>query len=656
MPLPPSSHAAHCINPHCPRPYPQLWSDLQCPHCDTPLRLHNRYIPIQWLKQGHSIHLYLVYDPETNTEKIMRLLVAIAPKAKEIFEREVAALSNLHHRGLPKIEASAYFHITIRHPSAMSLPGVVMEKVEGSSLQDVITQYPQGCSEAWVINWFRQTVLILQKLHSRRLLHRDLKPSSLILRQGSPQIAIADFGFPKSMLSDESTQPLSGGYIPPEQVRGESIGPSADFYALGRICIHLLTGRHPLTLEDETGALQWRQRIRVQPTFANLLDRLVQKEMRLRLHTATDILDELNRTPTKAPSAPLPLPSPVSPPPSKSPGMPISSRSSGHPSGGASKGSTTSGSGKLVAMARTATRSKPKSYHSNSSGGAYIRGGNSSSGSRTKPRSTPSSSGRYRDDPHPQNLMSGRPEPKTFRTRMTSAIAVVEHAQDWLVQVSVVLFRAIVYACISAMLAAGVGFWVVYWSPLSPYFTAFFAHQLASPDVPLVVRPAMIVFAFAGVGTTWGLTQTQNLETQRLLWRRRALGGLVYAIAWLAWQWGTVGSAGVSGVMRCIVAIALGMVFVLGSRGNVLIQALVATVGTSLTFTSLMQSTVWQPGDLLYLFQTARNFIPTEAICVSAIAFFGLLGVVFSFWLGFSYYVGTPCLEQLGRFARRLFG
>ncbi|MBD2462899.1 protein kinase [Oscillatoria sp. FACHB-1407] len=657
MPVPPApSDVAHCINPHCPRPYPQQWSDLHCRQCDTTLRLHNRYIPMQRLEKGHSVHLYLVYDSETGTEKIMRLLVAIAPKAQEIFEREATALSSLHHRGLPKIEAPAYFQIPIQQPPS-ALPCLVMEKVEGPSLQDVIAKYPQGCPEAWVVNWLRQTVLILQKLHSRRLLHRDLKPSSLVLRQGNQQIAIADMGFPKPIFSQDSTQPLSGGYNPPEQVRGQSIGPSADFYALGRICIHLLTGRHPITLEDETGVLQWRQRTQVQPAFANLLDRLVQKDMRLRLHTATDILDELNRIPTKASATPPPISTPPSPPPPSS-GLSAGSRPRGNPSSGHSSGhsrgiASTGGSGRLVAVARTATKSKSRSYNSNSSGGVYNRSGNSSGGARVKPSSTPTTGGRYREDPHPQNLMSYRPEPETLRTRMSGAIAATDQAWEWVVQVVVILFRAMVYACIGGGLAGAVGFWVVYWSPLSPYLTVFFAQQLTSPDMPLVVKPAMIVFTFAGVGTAWGLTQTQNLETQQLLWRQRALGGLVYAIAWLTWQWGVVGSDGSIGITRCTAAIAIGMVMALGARGNLLIQAAIATLGTSMTFSALMQAQIWKPGDLIYLLQTARSFIPTEAMCWSAIAFFGLLGIVFSFWLGCSYYLGIPALQQLARFVRR---
>ena len=45
----------------------------------------------------------------------------------------------------------------------------------------------------------------------------------------------------------------------PEQIRGGNVGPAADFYALGRTMIELLTGKYPSELEDSlTGKLRWR--------------------------------------------------------------------------------------------------------------------------------------------------------------------------------------------------------------------------------------------------------------------------------------------------------------------------------------------------------------------------------------------------------------
>jgi hypothetical protein len=89
---------------------------------------------------------------------------------------------------------------------------------------------------------------------------------------------------------------VSPGYSPPEQIVGAAVGPPADFYALGRTCIHLLTGIYPAELEDPmTGELQWRHRISVSSPFAELLDQMVENEFRDRPQTATDIQTYLFR-------------------------------------------------------------------------------------------------------------------------------------------------------------------------------------------------------------------------------------------------------------------------------------------------------------------------------------------------------------------------
>ncbi|MDY7021040.1 MAG: serine/threonine protein kinase, partial [Cyanobacteriota bacterium] len=87
-----------------------------------------------------------------------------------------------------------------------------------------------------------------------------------------------------------TTRLISPGYSPPEQIVGAAVGPPADFYALGRTCIHLLTGLFPADLEDPiTGELRWQHRAVVSPRFANLLDQMVLLEASRRPQTATEI-------------------------------------------------------------------------------------------------------------------------------------------------------------------------------------------------------------------------------------------------------------------------------------------------------------------------------------------------------------------------------
>jgi len=187
-----------------------------------------------------------------------------------------------------------------------------MEKINGPTLEEMLNKYPQGCPENLVLNWLTQAIKILQELHKHQIIHRDIKPSNLMLRTPSPsvptppggtgweQLVLIDFGGAKQFNTgrqrqeSSSTRLFSSGYSPPEQVTGGHIGPSVDFYALGRTMIELLTGKYPPELEDpQTGVLQWRNRVTIRPELADLLDEMVQEDVRSRPTSAAIIQKRL---------------------------------------------------------------------------------------------------------------------------------------------------------------------------------------------------------------------------------------------------------------------------------------------------------------------------------------------------------------------------
>jgi hypothetical protein len=182
------------------------------------------------------------------------------------------------------------------NPKPHQLPCLVMEKINGYTLEEVLINSPQGCSEDLVIGWFIQAVQILQELHKRQIIHRDIKPSNLMLRTSTPatpgkddKLVLIDFGgakqFSGSVLRSHptSTRLYSSGYSPYEQIRGGNVGPAADFYALGRTIIQLLTGKYPPDLEDSlTGKLRWRNYRQIKSDLADLIDEMVQDDAKLR--------------------------------------------------------------------------------------------------------------------------------------------------------------------------------------------------------------------------------------------------------------------------------------------------------------------------------------------------------------------------------------
>ncbi|MEA5579283.1 serine/threonine-protein kinase [Anabaena sp. UHCC 0451] len=288
--------AVNCINPNCQRPYPQPWGNKFCNSCGAPLHLLDRYYPIQPLGSGGFAQIYTVWDAKTQTEKVLKVLVEESPKAWELFIQEAEVLSNFHHPGVPKVDADGYFQINLTSPKPHQLACLVMEKIDGHNLEEIRKTYPQGCPEDLVLNWFAQAVKILQELHKRHIIHRDIKPSNLMLRTPAPsaplqaeQLVLIDFGGAKQFSGailrshSPSTRLFSSGYSPPEQIIGGNVGPAADFYALGRTMIELLTGKYPQDLEDSiTGELRWRNQCNVNPQLADLLDEMIQTDVRSR--------------------------------------------------------------------------------------------------------------------------------------------------------------------------------------------------------------------------------------------------------------------------------------------------------------------------------------------------------------------------------------
>jgi hypothetical protein len=237
------------------------------------------------------------------TEQVLKVLVEASPKALTLFEQEAAVLVSLRqHPGVPKVEADGYFQLDLGNGQQRQLPCLVMEKINGHTLEDLLARYPQGCPEASVLNWLNQAVEILRELHSRQIIHRDIKPSNLMLRNSTGQLVMIDFGGAKqigpgrSRKSASSTRLFSSGYSPPEQIAGGAVGPAADFYALGRTMIQLLTGKYPPDLEDPlTGKLRWRNLGTVSPGVADLLDDMVREDVRQRPASAAAIQARLVR-------------------------------------------------------------------------------------------------------------------------------------------------------------------------------------------------------------------------------------------------------------------------------------------------------------------------------------------------------------------------
>jgi len=150
---------------------------------------------------------------------------------------------------------------------------------------DLKARIQRGVSEREALYFVAQIAAALQVVHEAGLVHRDLKPPNVMLRENDA-VALIDFGLARSLdghTVSTQTGVLLGSpyYMSPEQALGEALDARSDFYSLGVICYEMLTGQKPYTGATAMEVLQQHvsaplpalpaELARYQPLLAGLL-------------------------------------------------------------------------------------------------------------------------------------------------------------------------------------------------------------------------------------------------------------------------------------------------------------------------------------------------------------------------------------------------
>jgi CheY-like chemotaxis protein len=165
---------------------------------------------------------------------------------------------------------------------------------------DLKARIQRGVSEQEALHYVAQIAAALQVVHEAGLVHRDLKPPNVMLRDND-SVALIDFGLARAM--DGSTISTQTGvllgspyYMSPEQAQGEGLDARSDFYSLGVICYELLTGQKPYVGATAMEVLQQHVSAPLPTLPADLsrytpfLTRLMAKSRAERFATAAEII------------------------------------------------------------------------------------------------------------------------------------------------------------------------------------------------------------------------------------------------------------------------------------------------------------------------------------------------------------------------------
>ncbi len=158
--------------------------------------------------------------------------------------REILIQRKIRHRGIVALRDYS-------HPAdAEGRPEfAVLELVEGSSLKKILSA---GAAEpTLVMSWAESLLKSLAYIHSRGIMHHDIKPSNILIPQlpagrFSTEAKLTDFGIASSSaIPCTSSGYGTAHYMSPEQADGGVAGSAGDIYALGLVLMESLTGTRP---------------------------------------------------------------------------------------------------------------------------------------------------------------------------------------------------------------------------------------------------------------------------------------------------------------------------------------------------------------------------------------------------------------------------
>jgi len=205
-------------------------------------------------KLGATSHssIYLAERESTGVKIVLKVLQQLPDVADNIgafdrFLQEYELIAEIEHPNIVNI-----YDLGVSDEHAH----IAMEFIDAGDLRRRISA---GITEPDAVRYLRQIASALVEIHRVGILHRDLKPGNIMLRNDD-SIALIDFGLAKRMrlrmeLTDEGEIFGTPYYMSPEQGHGNGVDHRSDIYSLGVIFHEMLTGQKPYRADTAMGII-----------------------------------------------------------------------------------------------------------------------------------------------------------------------------------------------------------------------------------------------------------------------------------------------------------------------------------------------------------------------------------------------------------------
>jgi eukaryotic-like serine/threonine-protein kinase len=240
------------------------------------------------------------HDSELNRPVAIKLLasqLAHVGAARERFSREGRAAAAVVHE-----HVVAIYNVE----TGGEVPFLVMQYVPGRSLQSrVDAEGPLAVEE--ILRIGMQAASGLAAAHDQGLVHRDVKPSNILLENTVERAVLTDFGLART-IDDASlthTGVLAGTphYMSPEQAKGEVVDHRSDLFSLGAVLYFMATGHPPFRADGALAVLHrichdqhrpvWQTNTEVPDELSRLIDQSLEKSPSRRPASAAEVSRQL---------------------------------------------------------------------------------------------------------------------------------------------------------------------------------------------------------------------------------------------------------------------------------------------------------------------------------------------------------------------------